>query len=249
MKKLVILVALLFSLPIVYAQLDWSITDYRCGNGVLDQFELCDKGANESFCDELDTVLGIDTVCDIQHCTCLPRVNKAYCGNNIREGVEVCDGSAEDKCPEYGKLINVSLTCNAKTCGCNVNQTIPTDYNPGVVEGLINSSKKSSLCGDKKVERNEDCDPPNTLCTTNTKEPGICTEKCRCVLPEMLGVEEEEKTVENVAVENTTEENVTVAAENVTETPEAVIPEDVKEAEEKPGFFARLWAWIAALFS
>ncbi len=241
MKKLVVLMALLL-LPVVYAQLDWSITDFRCGNGVLDEFELCEKGVNETYCDDLATLLEIDTVCDTQHCTCLPRVNKVYCGNNIREGVEVCDGDGDDKCPDYGQLINISLTCNKKTCGCTINQTIPSDYNPGVVEGLINASQKASSCGDKKVERDEDCDPPNTLCKTSTQDPGICTEKCKCVLPEMLGVEEE------VAVENVTAENVTVnvTAENITEVP-VNVTEEVKE--EKPGFFSRLWAWIVALFS
>ncbi len=254
MKKVVILVALIFSLPIVYAQLDWSITDFRCGNGVLDQFELCEKDVKENFCDELGTVLEIDTVCDTQHCTCLPRVNKAYCENNIREGVEVCDGDAVDKCPEYGQLINISLKCNPKTCGCDINQTIPKDYDPVVVGGLINASQTSSSCGDKKVERNEDCDPPNTLCTTNTGDPGICTEKCRCVPPELYGVEDEpvseDKPVEDVSPVNVSQENATVGVvENVSEAPEEVAPEPVEEVEEKPGFFAGLWAWIAALFS
>jgi hypothetical protein len=247
MKKIVVLAALLL-LPVVYAQLDWSITDFRCGNKVLDDFELCDKDANGSFCDELGAILEIDTVCDTQHCTCLPRVNKAYCGNNIREGVEVCDGDGEDKCAEFGQAINISLTCNKKTCGCNINQTIPQDYNPVVVGQLVNATQKSSVCGDKKIERDEDCDPPNTLCTTSTQDPGICTDNCRCVKPEMLGVEEEIPVPEenvtanvtaNVSVENVTveiEENVT---ENVTEAPE----------EEKPGFFARLWAWLVGLFS
>ncbi len=233
MKKIVILMALLL-LPAVYAQLDWSITNYRCGNGKIDEFELCEKGIAEGFCDELATLLEIDTVCDTQHCTCLPRVNKAFCENNIREGVELCDGSADDKCPAYGALINISLTCNKKTCGCNINQTVPADYNPVVVEGFVNKSQTASVCGDKKVERDEDCDPPNTLCTTSTQDPGVCTEKCKCVEPGMLGVEEEP---ENVTAEvNVTEANIT---ENVTEEPE----------EEKPGFFSRLWAWFAGLFS
>jgi hypothetical protein len=243
MKKFVILVALLL-VPVAYAQLDWSITDFRCGNGVLDDFELCEKDVEETKCDALGTVLEIDTACDVQHCTCLPRVNKAYCGNNIREGVEVCDGDGENKCADFGAAINISLTCNKKTCGCDFNQTIPSDYNPEVVEGLINASQTPSSCGDKKVERNEDCDPPNTLCTTNTGDPGICTEKCRCVLPEMLGVEEEEPVVEEIKAENVTE-NVTV--ENITEVPENVTAEKVEE--KKPSFFARLWAWIVALFS
>ena len=181
-------------------------------------------------------------------------MNKAYCGNNIREGVEVCDGDGEDKCPEFGAAINMTLTCNKKTCGCDINQTIPSDYNPQVVEGLINASQTASSCGDKKVERVEDCDPPNTLCTTSTNDPGICNEKCKCVLPEMYGVEEEPSAVNETVKDNETlEENKTVGsvsvnmtAENLTEAPENVTE---KIEEEKPGIFARFWAWIVALFS
>ncbi len=243
MKKAVMLVALLFSLPVVYAQLDWAVTDLRCGNDVLDQLELCEKGVEEGFCDELADLLKIDTACDTAHCTCLPRVNKVYCGNNIREGVEVCDGSGEDLCPEYGRLINMSLTCNKSTCGCSLNGTVPSDYNPIVVEQLINASQTPSVCGDKKVERDEDCDPPNTLCTTNKNEPGVCTEKCRCVEPELLGVEETPEIAQNIT-QNVTE-NVTV---NVSEVEVVENVTEVEEAEE-PGFFGRLWAWIVGLFS
>lgn len=242
MKRVVsIAILALFLLPIVYAQLDWSITDLRCGNGVLDEFELCEKGLEEGFCDELGDVLEIDAVCDPYHCTCLPRVNKAFCENNIREGVELCDGDSEDRCPAFGNAINLSLTCNKKTCGCDLNETLPVDYNPLVVEELSNASQTASKCGDKKVERNEDCDPPNTLCTTAGDEAGICTDKCKCVEPSMLGKEEEpvkeEVKEENVSV--VVEENVSESVElNVTEVP-----------EKKPGFFARLWAWFAGLFS
>lgn len=252
MKKIVILVALLL-IPMVHAQLDWSITDFRCGNGKLDQFELCEAGVEESYCDELADLLGLDNACDTEHCTCLPRIMKSFCDNNIREGVELCDGTAEDLCPEFGKILNVSLTCNKKTCGCDINQTVPQDYDPGVVEGLINASQTASSCGDKKVERDEDCDPPNTLCTTSTQDPGICTEKCKCVLPSMLGVDEPEETPEpeNITAENVTgnvTDNVTV--ENVTFEVENVTEEvDEEEEEKKPGFFSRMWAWIAGLFS
>lgn len=247
MKKMLILAALLL-LPVAYAQLDWAITDFRCGNGVLDQFELCEKDVkNVTFCDALGTILEIDTACDETHCTCLPRVNKAFCGNNIREGVELCDGTGDDKCDEFGNATNLTLTCNPKTCGCTINQTIPKDYNPETVQDLVNKASTPSTCGNKKVEGNEDCDPPNTLCTTATG-PGICTEKCDCVSPEMIGVEPkvEEKTVEKNVTENVTAEEINVSEEvkNVT-APEV----NVTKTPEEPGFFGRLWAWIVGLFS
>ncbi|MBS3148721.1 hypothetical protein J4219_07590 [Candidatus Woesearchaeota archaeon] len=244
MKKIV-LVALLLLVPSVVAQLDWTITDLRCGNGKLDTFELCDKGLeeNETFCDDLGVLLKIDPVCDVQHCTCLPRVNKAYCGNDIREGVELCDGNAEDFCEAYGNITGLNLSCNKDTCGCKISDDLPSDYNPQVVEALENASGKASVCGDKRVERNEECDPPNTLCTTSLKKPGVCTSKCECLEPELLGLEEESdeknESVEEVEANATSE--VVNESDSESETP--------AEEPEEPGFFSRVWAWIKSLFS
>lgn len=240
MKKAVILLILL--IPSVVAQLDWAVTDLRCGNGVLDKYELCEKELEESRCDLLAEKLGIDMGCYDQHCTCVPRINPVYCGNNRRDFNEMCDGTdADDKCGVLGEVMgNISLKCNPKTCGCDFVETIGKDYNPVYIEQLTNASQTASSCGDKKVERNEECDPPNTLCVTNKNEPGVCTEKCECVEPEMIGVEEKE-TVPNETI-NATETNVSVeekTTENAT----------VEPTETKPGFFGRIWAWIKGLFS
>ncbi len=240
MKKIVILVALLL-IPAVYAQLDWTITDLRCGNGVLDQFELCEEGLdNESRCDILAEKLGIDMGCFEKHCTCVPKVNPVYCGNDRRDFNELCDGtSSDDQCPVLGEIMgNITLKCNKTTCGCDIIGT-PADYNPSVLEGYINKTQTASSCGDKKVERNEDCDPPNTLCTTSTKEAGVCTDKCKCVEPALLDEPEEVKA--NVSEDNATVENVAenLSEENVTEEP----------VDDEPGFFASIWAWFVGIFS
>lgn len=245
MKKGLLFAAILVFAVVqtAYAQLDWAITDLKCGNGILDRFELCDKGVDENYCDDLGELLKIDTVCDTAHCTCLPRVNKAYCGNNIREGVELCDGSAEDNCPKLGNITNLSLKCNPKTCGCSINETIPAEYNPAVIEGFVNKSKISADCGNKKVERDEDCDPPNTLCSTSRKEPGVCSEKCKCIEPGEIETGKETPLEENNTSSNkTVEENIT--SENITAENTTIVQEP-----EKPGFFSKLWKWIAELFS
>lgn len=237
----------LLLLPVVYAQLDWKITDLRCGNGVLDEYELCEKNVEESRCDALADRLGIDMGCYEAHCTCVPKVNPTFCGNDRRDFNEMCDGDAtEDMCPILGKILgNISLKCNKDTCGCDLNQTLPSDYNPVAVAKLVNQTQVTAVCGDKKVERDENCDPPNTLCTTNTNEVGICTGTCKCVTPEMFGVPETNVTTDtNVTMTNITETNVTIpATENVT--PVTNITEEPKE----PGFFGSIWAWIAGLFS
>ncbi len=246
MKKVVVLVALLVMLPAVTAQLSWSITDLRCGNGILDEFELCEKGVEESRCDQIAEKMGIDMGCYEQHCTCVPRVNPTYCGNDRRDFNEMCDGSdPEDMCPVLGEIMgNLTLTCNKSTCGCDI-AAVPQDYNPTYLDKLSNISETPSSCGDKKVERDEDCDPPNTLCTVNTGNPGVCTDKCKCVAPEMLDVPEEK---EQPAVEENATMNATVESAGENETGE---PSEMSEetAEKKPGFFGRIWAWIKGLFS
>ena len=91
---------LVLLVPLAFAQLPWEVTDLRCGNGVLDQFELCENKVEESKCGEIGKLLSIAMACDWQHCTCVPRVISTYCGNNRRETMEVCDGKGEDLCPQ-----------------------------------------------------------------------------------------------------------------------------------------------------
>lgn len=247
MKRVVAVVAIaILLIPSVFAQLDWSVTDLRCGDGVLDKYELCEKDVEESRCDQLAEKLGIAMGCYEDHCTCVPKVNPVYCGNGRRDFNEMCDGDAEDVCDVLGEIMgNITLTCNKDTCGCDF-AAVPDGYSPTYLEELSNASTTPSSCGDKKVERDEDCDPPNTLCTIGTDEPGVCNEKCKCVKPEAFGAPEEtveEKTTETT--ENVTEENVTEpAVKDIVE----VIPEEQVE-EKKPGFFARIWNWITGLFS
>lgn len=243
MKKFVILFAVLLTLPFVYAQFDWAITDLRCGDGNIDQFELCEKGVEDvNYCEDLGKILKVASVCDTAHCTCLPRVNKAFCGNNIREGIEVCDGDGEDFCAELGNATGLNLSCNKSTCGCDILGDIPNDYNPLTVDTLENLSSAPSSCGNKKVERDEDCDPPNTLCTTSNLDAGVCTDKCKCVEPSAL---DESEVKEEVKEETNQTELV---EENLTEDIPANDSVEVVE-EKKPGFFGRFWAWIKALFS
>ncbi len=236
MKRAVFVLLALLILPSALAQLPWSVTDLRCGNGKLDQFELCEKDVDESRCDALADHLNIAMACYDDHCTCVPRVNPTYCGNNRRDFNEMCDGtSEEDMCPALGGIMgNISLKCDKDTCGCSI-EGVGTDYNPLIVETLINDSKKTAVCGDKKVERDEDCDPPNTLCALSGKSTGVCTDKCQCVRPDQLG---EEETPE-------VEENTTLPEINNT------VPEIVDEPEktDETGFFGKLWLWFASLFS
>ncbi|MBW3018689.1 hypothetical protein KY329_00695 [Candidatus Woesearchaeota archaeon] len=236
MKKSLVLGLFLVLLSVAaYAQLDWMVTDLKCGNGKLDQFELCEEGVETTRCEIIGEMLKVATACDTDHCTCLPRVIKTFCGNDIREGIELCDGeSEEDLCPEFGKRINLTLECNAK-CGCDIIDTVPEDYNPEYLQQLDNESKKEAVCGDKQVDGAEQCDPPGTLCTTNLDEPGECSDKCIC---EILVTEKNETEQVNETVPEKKDE-IKVHQLNETE----------KEAESEPGFFTKIWNWIVSLFS
>ncbi|RLE46777.1 hypothetical protein DRJ22_00995 [Candidatus Woesearchaeota archaeon] len=259
MKKRIIYGLLIIILSMgVFAkvgQLDWSITDLRCGNGVRDKYELYDAGDNDTLCDEYGKLLGIAAVGDEYHCTCLPRIIPAFCGNDIREGAELCDGSAaEDFCPELGEIMGVKLKCNPKTCGCDFVEEIPESYNPEYIEMLENLTKIKAVCGDKKVQGLEDCDPPKSLCKTNTGKIGECNSECKCVEKNFL--EETSETNKENKTDETKENNAT--KENNTK--EITIKETNKEnmtknsteketTKEKPGFFKRIWQWIIDLFS
>jgi len=243
-KAWLILILILIAMPAVLAQLDWSITDQRCGNGVLDKYELCEEDVEFSRCDQLAENLDIAMNCFDQHCTCVPRVNPSYCGNSRRDFFELCDaGDSDDRCDELGAIMNLSLVCNPKTCGCSINESLDADYNPTVIEDLITKSQTPSICGDKKVERDEECDPPNTLCTTILKEAGICTDSCKCATPEELAEKEEPEDKNTTEIDNSNESslesNETIPSNETSET---------EETEEKPGFFSRIFSWFANLF-
>jgi len=241
---------LLILIPAVYAQLSWDVTDLRCGDGKLDEFELCEKNVDKNWCDELADLLEIDTACDQAHCTCAPRVNRAFCGNDKREGVEVCDGAGDNFCEEYGNLIGLKLSCNPDTCGCKIDDAVPADYNPLIVDELEQQANARAVCGDKEIGRGEDCDPPNTLCTKGTGEAGVCTEFCECLTAEeLVALETENSETER----NESAENQIGALENETVVQDEqldLLEEETEEKEiEQKGFLARLWEWIILVFA
>ncbi len=228
---------ILFSISVMAktGQLDWDITELKCGNGKLDAFELSEEGVNETWCDEYGVLLdNIYSQGDFVHCTCFPRIIESFCGNDIREGAELCDGTGLDKCGEFGDIIGKPLKCNTATCGCIFEETIPDTYNPDYIEKLEEMTKEESECGNKKIEGIEQCDPPESLCTTNVDDPGICTSDCKCEITEVTGKE--------VANEKETKENETEEKQE-----EEIVELEVKE--ETPGFFKGILLWFIGLFS
>jgi hypothetical protein len=239
MKKSIVFGLFLVLLStLAYAQLNWMVTDLKCGNGELDQFELCEEDIEETRCDIIEEVLQVATACDTDHCTCLSRVIQRFCGNDIREGMELCDGnSTEDYCSDLGKRMNLTLACNTK-CGCDIIDVVPEDYDPEYLKHLEDQSQKESVCGDKSIDGSEQCDPSGTLCITNLDEPGECSDKCMC---ELL-----EKKNETVVKNDTTVKNETVPEKKDEIKVHQLEPE---EEEAEAGFFTKIWGWIVGLFS
>ncbi|MBI4140536.1 hypothetical protein HY485_01720, partial [Candidatus Woesearchaeota archaeon] len=177
MKKVVLFFIVLLSVS-VYAQIDEeTITDSgaQCGNGVRDAFEPCDPSSNESgadLCPEIGKIAGIAMVCREEICSCLPR-KYIVCGDHHTGGNEMCEADDTDYCADVGNLLNAKLECNSKSCLCRA------------VEGAIAKPEvpvenvSESLCGNRHVDENEQCDPPGRQCS-NENVDGVCGDDCSC---------------------------------------------------------------------
>lgn len=249
------------------AQISRDITKIRCGDGVLDELEMCEEGVDSDKCDKMGEILGIASACYDDECVCVPFVKKAFCGNDNREGVEMCDGTGEDFCPQFGEAIGLNLTCNTDTCICDV--VVPTDYDPS--HNITEEEPEGmAVCGDKKLQRAEECDPPNTLCTLEDGSVGICAEGCKCVAKESIGIEKEKTEEESKTTETNKTLEVNEDDEKITEEKDQEQDKESEETEEnkdeedldaenediaeansvaEKGFFASLWDWVKELFS
>jgi len=258
MKKSIIIGLFLLLAISATAQLDWSTTDLRCGDGVLDPYEMCEEGVAENRCTYLEEWMKIDTACYTDHCTCLPLVNTGFCGNDRRDGVEMCDGSGEDLCDDLGEKMNLTLTCNTK-CGCDIADPIPQDYNPDFIKKLENQTYEAE-CGNIQIEGAEQCDPAGVLCTTSLGEPGECAADCTCTpiegnqttnarnaTAEETNTTDSTNTSRNDSVTDTATDATDAA--NVTETEQSAENATGKPAKQELGFFGKLWNWLVSIFS
>lgn len=173
-----------------FAQISEDITITYCGNGKFDKYELCEPDVKD-LCPELGMVLNrIVMECNERSCGCLPGRTAMDCGNNVREGAELCDAGI-DFCPNLSRIMGLGLECDKKTCLCKPAETL-------------------SYCGDGKVQGIEDCEEDS-----DCGEGKYCNE---CVCKD-LGVEEkalvdvEKKIEEKEQTEEVTETAVNEAFE------------------------------------
>ena len=245
-RGIILIILLIVFSSIAYSQISRDITKIRCGDGVLDEFEMCEKDIESDKCDKMGEILKIDTACFDRECVCVPFVKSAFCKNDIREGAEMCDGTAEDFCPAFGEAIGLNLTCDPETCLCKITTGVPSTYDPTYNETQEEEPEGMAVCGDGKLQLAEECDPPNTLCTLESGEVGVCAEGCKCVETESIGIDDKED--EELEEENKTEE-IEDAEETEQEEPEEAEETAEMTEVEKKGFFVRLLEWVKDLFS
>lgn len=184
---------------VVFAQIEQQTIDSsgaKCGNGIRETYEPCDRSSNASdwdMCPQIGKILKIAMVCDHREekCTCQP-TKYIICEDKHTTGNELCDPPGPDFCPQVGELMGAKLECNKKTCICKASSEAVFEK-PAQVN-LTNLS--ASLCGNRNIDGKEECDPPGRLCTF-AGTAGICSDACKC---KEVGSDEENKTTK----ENTT---------------------------------------------
>ncbi len=152
-KKTILLILFAVLAVSSFAQLEEELTVTYCGNNKYDKYELCEPEIKD-FCPEIGMMLDrIVMVCNERNCGCLPGRTAIDCGNNVREGTEMCDAGI-DYCPELGEMMGLELKCNPDTCLCKPASVV-------------------SYCGDGRVQGEEECEdhsdcPDGTYCNTCT---------------------------------------------------------------------------------
>jgi hypothetical protein len=155
------------------------VLDVSCGAPVCGDNSA--QAANGEECDGIDdAACGANGSCnppgDANECQCAV----AVCGNNVREGAEVCDGSDDDACPG---LCLADCTCNS-VCGNGTKEGAeecdgPADASCGGVAGrcLVNCTCPLVVCGNGFKDPNEECDPGTA--SAGDEDDDACPGECR----------------------------------------------------------------------
>ncbi len=242
-QLLILFLICMISLSVVNGQISTDITSIKCGDKVLDEYNMCEKDVdNRTKCDKMGELLKIDTGCWEQTCACAPKINSAFCGNDRREGAEMCDGTGEDFCEAYGEAIGWKLKCIPDQCICELVEGLPSGYDPEQEEEK--EDEGMAVCGDMKLHSSEECDPPNTLCELDDGSVGVCAQGCVCIKKESIGFQDETDVIE----ENKTQE---IQQEETKDSEIIEIEETTQESEtlsSEEGFFSNLWNWFKSIF-
>jgi cysteine-rich repeat protein len=133
----------------------------RCGDGVVDAGETCDRGAENS-----DTAPG----------ACRTDCTPARCGDGVVDGDEACDDGTENSDTEPGAC---RTDCRAARCGDGVVDDGETcddgAENSDTAPGACRTDCRAARCGDGVIDTGEECDDGAENSDT---EPGACRTDC-----------------------------------------------------------------------
>ena len=162
-----------------------------CGNGIVDEHEDCDNSnLNSKSCEDLSGFIGgslsckstcrFDTskcvqcssanlskcqpnqICDAGHCA---DPASTYCGDNIINGNESCDGSSlnQKSCADFPEFVGGDLSCSTScqfdTSGCvQCTSSNLSLCQPDQICDNGHCANPVLYCGDGIANQNEDCD-------------------------------------------------------------------------------------------
>ena len=213
--------------------------------------ECTDTDGGKNYAEKGDTkiVSGKEDICIISPSAEVrqdtsPYLKEYYCKDDqIKSEIVECIREGFEKC-EYGKCVGGEAEAEAK----DTNYTAP----PPEPE-----------CGNSIVDPGEECDPMNKMCFDDDGNIGLCNEYCQCEIKikkdgsKAKSNDEEDTDTTNIEIDTPTEtdaEPVVVKDAKPEETEEdkeitVTIAEKPREEAKPRGFFSKIWAWMAGLFS
>ncbi len=146
--------------------------------------------------------------------------SKDYCITGI-------DGAKTDRSAYIREFYCVGGKAQSKDYKC-------ADYKTGVCVTAAGSSYCTrdstevapDVCGDKKIKKPEECDPPDSICVDEDGWPGICSKTCTCMPYKKPKIVEAANQTENITTGTAANETIN-ATINVTITNETVINKTV----------------------
>lgn len=178
-----------------------------------------------------------------------------FCDNNDQIDYDIIDCVREGFAGcEFGEC--VGGTAGAKAQDSNYTPPAPVPY-----------------CGDSIVDPGEDCDPMNKMCFDDDGNIGLCNAECLCEIKitkdgskadssdtvdssDSSDNSDTQDDSANIEIDTPVEVDtapepapVVVSGDDSKDNQITVTIAEKPKKEEPKGFFSRIWAWIAGLFS
>lgn len=156
-----------------------------------------------------------------------------YCTDDDKREHKIVDCTAEgfEKCKD-GRCFSSLVT--------NASKQVPVVVGPE--------------CGNKKVEANEDCDPPTKICFVGA-DIGLCSQSCRCEVKIHVDTETKPAVVNKTSEITSNQSKIALPVPEVAEK-SAEDKDGISAGKDrlalpkapKKGIFSRIWSWFFGLF-